>query len=83
MTDYEGSVADAITNLADAARTLAAALCSIGAGHHTGTPGEQRDMAAVFFDDAQSRFGDVLRRMDKAQRAKLNAFIDGLCKGKK
>lgn len=83
VPDYEGSVADAMGNLADAARTLAGAICTAAAAAHTKTPGEQRDMAAVFFDDATRRFGDPLKRMDKSQRAKLEAFIDGLCKGKK
>ena len=83
VSGYESEASEAINNLADAARTLAGAFCTLAAASHTKTPGEQRDMAAVFYDDASHRFGDITRRMDKKQRADLNAFIDAMCKGKK
>ena len=80
MSEYEASVANAINNFADAIRTLAGCVASAAAGMHTETPYDQRQIAAVIFTDAQERFSDPLKRLNKRQRTELAAWIDGLCK---
>lgn len=83
MPEYESAVADAMNNIADAVRTLAGVMAACAAGAHTQNLGDQRNMAGVFFTDAQERFGDVLKKLDPKQRQALEAYIAGLCKAKR
>lgn len=70
-------------NIADAVRTLAAVMASVAAGMHTGTPGDQRNMAGVIYADASERFGDVLKKLNPDTQKKLESWLDGLCRGKR
>lgn len=83
MTEFEHGVADAINNLADAVRTVAGVFASCAASAQTQNPYDQRQMASVIFSDAQERFGDVLKKLDKKTRDELERWIDGLCRGKR
>ena len=83
VTEFEHGVAESINNLADAVRTVGAVFASVAAGMNTDTVGDQRNMAGVIFADAQVRFVDVLKKLDPKERKKLEAWIDGLCKGKR
>jgi len=83
VPEYESNVAEAINNLADAVRTCAGVFASIAAAAHTANVGHQRDMAGVIYADAQQRFADVLRRLDKTRQAELEKWLDGLVKGKR
>ena len=83
MSEYESAVAEAGSNLADALRTLAGVMASVAAGMNTETPGDQRNMAMVIFEDAKERFADVHRKIDPKELKKLEAFIDNICKAKK
>lgn len=80
MSEYESGVANAMNNVADAVRTLAAVFASVAASAHTHNAYDQSQVAAAIFEQAQGRFGDVLTKMTKRKRAELEAFIDGLCK---
>lgn len=83
MSEFESAVAEAGNNLAEALRTLAGTVASVAAGMHTSTPGDQRNMAMVIFEDAKERFADVHRKLDPKEMKKLEAFIDGICKPKR
>ena len=83
MPDYASEVAGAIHRLADVGELIAGGLFAIAAGQHTKHQGDQRDMAAVFWTDAASRYGDVWKKLDERQRQDLERFISGICKGKR
>lgn len=83
MSEYESQVAQAMNNVADALRTLAAVGASIAATAHTNSPYDQQQFAAVIWTQAQDRFGDVLKKLNKRQREDLERFISGICKGAK
>jgi hypothetical protein len=83
VSEYESDVRQGMDNIADAVRTLAGVMASVAAGMHGDTPGRQREMAGVIYADAQERFGDLLKKLDKRKRDELDRWIDGLCKGKK
>jgi hypothetical protein len=55
---------------------------TFAAAKHTTTLEGQRNMAGVFYEDAQTRFGDVLRKLGKQQKADLTSYLDSFCKGK-
>lgn len=82
MGEYESVVAVAMEYLADAIRTHAAVMASCAASAHVNNPYDQRNMAAVIFTDAQERFADPLKKLNKRQREDLERYIQGLCKGK-
>lgn len=82
MSEYGSEVANAMDNLADAIRTLAASICTVAAGAHTENPYDQRQMGAVFFEDAKTRFPDVLKKVNKRQREAMDRYISGLVKPK-
>ena len=73
---------EGMDNLADAVRTLAGAMCQIAAGMNVQTVGDQRNMAAVFHEDARTRFADVHRKLDPKLKAELEAYVTSVCKGK-
>ena len=79
----EAAAPDVASAIADALTTVAGALCPIAAGAHSDTEGRQREMAAVFFKDAEGQFKDVLRKMDPELQRKLESYIDGICRGKR
>lgn len=83
MPEYVTETREGMDNIADAIRTLAGVMASVAAGANTKTPSDQRDMAGVFYADAQERFTDVLKKLDPKKREELERFIDGICKGKK
>jgi hypothetical protein len=83
VPEYVTETREGMDNIADAIRTLAGVMASIAAGSNTKTPGDQRNMAGVIYVDAQERFGDVMRKLDPKKRDELEAFIAGICKGKK
>jgi hypothetical protein len=83
VSEYVSETGEAINNLAEAVRTLAAVFASVAASKNTGTLGDQRNMAGVIYADAEQRFADILRKLDKRTRAELESWIDGLCKGKR
>jgi hypothetical protein len=83
VPEYESAVADAMNNIADALRTCAGVFASVAAGANTQSPGDQRNMAGVIYADAQERFGDVLKKLDPKTQKELEAWLDGLCKGKR
>jgi acyl-homoserine lactone acylase PvdQ len=83
VSEFEHGVADAINNLADAVRTVGGVFASVAAGMNTDTVGDQRNMAGVIFQDAQQRFGDLLKKLDPKTQKQLESWIDGLCKGKR
>lgn len=83
VSEYLTETREGMDNIADAIRTLAGVISSVAAGMHTNTLGNQRNMAAVIFRDAQDRFPDVLRRMDEQTRVELEKYIAGLCKTKR
>jgi hypothetical protein len=74
---------EGMENIADALRTLAGVMASVAAGMHTGTPGDQRNMAGVIYADATERFGDVLKKLEPKKRAELETWLAGLCKTKR
>jgi hypothetical protein len=83
VPEIASEVREGLDNLADSVRTLAAVMASCAAGINTDTPGYQRQMAGVIFQDAQERFGDVLRKLDEKTQADLHKWLDGLCKSKR
>jgi hypothetical protein len=83
MSEMASEVRQGFDNLADAVRTLAGCIAAVAAGAHTDTKGDQRDMAAVFFLDAQDRFSDILRKMDPKLQAEFENYITALCRGKR
>lgn len=83
VPEYVSETREGMDNIADAVRTAAGALCQIAAGLNTKTPGDQRNFAAVLFEDARTRFGDVSRKLDPKMQAELESYIAGLCKGKR
>jgi phosphopantothenoylcysteine synthetase/decarboxylase len=80
VSEYESAVANAMNNVADAIRTLAGVAASIAAAAHTENTYDQRQMAAVIFQDAQERFADPLKKISKRKRDEMARWIDGLCK---
>lgn len=83
MPEYEAEVADAINNLADAVRVHAAVTATLAAGCHADTEGRQREMGAVFFEDARQQFADILKKVGPKRREEMHRYIDGLCRGMK
>lgn len=83
VSEIASEVREGLDNLADAVRTFAGVMASCAAGMNTESPGYQRQMAGVIYQDAQERFGDVLKKLDEKSRADLHKYIDGLCKGKR
>jgi hypothetical protein len=81
--DYVSEAAEAMHRLADVGELIADGLFAIAAGMHTKELGTQRNMAAVFAEDARTRYGDVLNKLNKEQRTQLQGFIDGVCSGKR
>lgn len=73
---------EGMDNIADAGRSIAGALCQIAAGLNTNTPGDQRNFAAVLYEDARTRFPDVHRKLDPKMEGELQAYIATLCKGR-
>ena len=61
---------------------LGDALFAIAGGLHTDDPAGQRNMAAVFKEDALNRYQDVLKKLGPEQRRKMEDYIEGICKGK-
>lgn len=82
MSEYESAVATAIQYLVEAIRTHAGVMASCAASAHVDNPYDQRNMAAVIYTDAQERFADPLKKLNKRQRDDLERYIQGLCKGK-
>jgi hypothetical protein len=81
---------DAINRLADmhegmrsAIETLAGSICQLAAGIHTKDLPAHRDMAAVFYADADSGFAERLAKLDDKQRGELSDYVAALCKGKR
>lgn len=74
-------IREGLDNNADALLTLASAICQIAAASHSKDYGDQRNMAGVFYADAISRFGDVMRKMTPQQKQELDTFISNLCRG--
>jgi hypothetical protein len=83
VSEMASEVRAGLDNLADAVRTLAGTMAAIAAQGHTKSLGDQRNMAAVMFADAEARFPDILRRLDKKGRDQLESYIDAICKGKR
>jgi hypothetical protein len=83
MPDVASEVRAGLDNLADAVRMHAGVIASLAASRLANTEGRQREMAAVILQDAKQQFGDVLRRVNKADRDKMHRYIDGLCRGPK
>lgn len=82
-TEYVSEVAESIARLTDAAYAIAGGLFAIAGGMNTKDPASQRDMSAVFEADARDRYGDVLKRLTDDQRKQLDAFVSGLCRGRR
>lgn len=83
MPEYESTVAEAMHRLADVGETLAGVLASIAAGAHSKDSPGQREMASVIMADAITRFAELDNRLDPKRQEALNAYIDGICRGKK
>ena len=83
MPEYVTETREGMDNIADAIRTLAGVMASVAAAAHTDTLGNQRNMAGVIFADAQERFGDVFKKLDKQTQSQLESWIAGLCKTKR
>ena len=83
VSEIASEVREGLDNLADAVRTFAGVMASCAAGMNTESPGYQRQMAGVIFQDAAERFSDVLKKMDEKDRDTLHKWIDGLCRGKR
>lgn len=81
--EFVSETREGMENIADAIRTFAGVMASVAAGMHTDTPGNQRNMAMVIFEDARERFGDVHRKLDDKSRKELETWLAGLCKGKR
>ncbi len=72
-------IREGLDNVADAVLTLASVGAQIAAASHSRDYSDQRDMASVFYADALSRFGDVIRKMTPQQKANLEQFITEMC----
>ena len=83
VSEYESDVRQGMDNIADAVRTLAGVMASVAAGMHTERLGDQRNMAGVIYADAQERFGDIMKKLDRKTKADLDAWLAGLCKSGK
>jgi hypothetical protein len=83
VSEYESAVATAMDGLRGAAELVAGSIFALAASKHTDTPYDQRQLAAVLMEDSRTRYKDILRKVTKSQRIQMEAFIDGLCKGKK
>ena len=83
MSEYEASVAHAMNNIADALRTLAGSLASIAAAAHTSNPYDQSQAAAAIYMQAEDRYGDILKKLNKRQRADLEQWLGELVRPKK
>ena len=83
MSEMASEVRAGFDNLADAVRTLAGTMASVAAAAHTDTLGNQRNMAAVIFADAEDRFGDLHKKLDPRLRQQLESWLDGLCRTKR
>ena len=83
VSEIASEVREGLDNLADAVRTFAGVMASCAAGMNTESPGYQRQMAGVIYQDAQERFGDVLKKLDEKTQADLSKWLDGLCRGKR
>jgi len=83
VPEYVSETREGMDNIADAVRTAAGALCQIAAGQHTTTPGDQRNFAAVLYEDARTRFAEVTRKMDPKKQAELENWITAICRGKR
>jgi hypothetical protein len=73
--DYASEVAGSIERLAGDA------LFAIAGGIHTEDTSAQRNMAAVFKQDALNKHRDVLRKLTDQQRKDLDDYILAMCKG--
>ena len=82
VSEYASEVAQSIERLADMAELIADGLFVCAAGAHTDNLEAQRNMAAVFREDAQDRYRDVLRKLNPAQRKQMGEFINEFCKSK-
>ena len=78
---YVSEVAGSIERLADMVELAGDALFAIAGGIHTTDTAAQRNMAAVFKQDALNHHSDVLRKLTDKQREDLNNYILAMCKG--
>ena len=83
VSDYASEVAASIERLTDMVELLADAGFAIAGGIHTESPADQRNMAAVFKQDALNGHRDVLRKLTDEQRKDLDEYILAMCKGKR
>lgn len=83
MSEYASEAAASIERLSDVMELVAGGLFAIAAGAHTKDVFAQRQMACVLHEDAKTRYSDVLRKLNKNNRAALETYIRGLCKGAK
>lgn len=83
VPEIASEVRAGLDNLADAIRTHAAVLASCAAVEHSRDYGDQRNMAMVIYEDASQLFKELNERLDPKRKEQLDAWIDGLCKGKK
>jgi hypothetical protein len=79
--DYASEVAGSIERLADMVELAGDALFAIAGGIHTEDTAAQRNMAAVFKQDALNKHRDVLRKLTDQQRKDLDDYILAMCKG--
>lgn len=82
MSELPSEFRAGLDNLADAIRTLAGAICHGAAGEHSDSEYRQREMAGVFYADAEQRFGDILRKLEPKKRDEPHRYINAMCKGK-
>lgn len=59
MAEIASEIADALNRLADEVACVAGSLAYLAAAKHSGTSGEQRQLAAVAYCTAKQRFGGI------------------------
>lgn len=59
MPEIASEIAEALSRLADEVACVSGSLAYMAAGKHSGTAGEQRQLAAVIYHTARKRFGGV------------------------
>jgi hypothetical protein len=73
VSEFESEVRQGMDNLAEAARTLARAFCCLAVKVEARNPGEQRELAAILWNDVLSDFRDVPATPE--MRTWLSAFL--------
>lgn len=80
MPEMASEIADALHRVAESFETFAGIVAYIAAAEHSGTAGEQRQLAAVMTHTARQKFGGVKFDGQQIDQATINELDDMWCR---